>query len=242
MKTLEVNNSLEDKARIYSEELENNGFLYINQTFYKGEIDLKEDLAKAQESFETLEADPKGGGRYRAHSRYIAHPNSLELELDVTNDYFQSKEYNYDDGGIVRKFNPISNSFLDNKLISNLINKDLHIATSTNLVNWEDKVTIGLHQVRYKVEAGEASYSSPVWLHRDDEPLVFVHLFDLSENALGGDNLIASSVKQIDQVMRLGKPLETLALGQKVFHAVTPLGSSNTEVAYRDILLVTFSQ
>ena len=83
-------------------------------------------------------------------------------------------------------------------------------------------------------------FSSPLWLHRDDEPLVFVHLFNVSDNALGGDNLIATDFKTITHLIRLGNPLETLLLTKKPYHAVTPLGSADKNCAFRDILLVTF--
>ncbi|MDI6564408.1 MULTISPECIES: 2OG-Fe dioxygenase family protein [Bacillus] len=224
----------------YASFLKENGYSYIPADFYRQKT-TDAAVRKLQLTYDALKADPKGGGRYRAHSRYILAPHSDTLELDPDNGYFQSKEYNYDDGGIVRQFEKISDEFLQHPVTRHMIHSNVEMARQTDFVDWEKEVIIGLHQVRYHVTPDAPSYSSPIWLHRDDEPLVFVHLFKLSEDAIGGDNLIAPSVKQIDKMMRLTAPLETLALGQKVFHAVTPVGTANADGAHRDILLVTFS-
>ncbi|GLF90863.1 hypothetical protein Saga11_21220 [Bacillus safensis] len=232
-------NSTSDIAN-YASYLKENGYSYIPAEFYQQKT-TDDEVRELQLTYDALKADPKGGGRYRAHSRYILAPDSDTLELDPDNGYFQSKEYNYDDGGIVRKFDKISDEFLQHPVTQQLIHSNVEMARQTNFVDWGKEVIVGLHQVRYQVTPDAPSYSSPIWLHRDDEPLVFVHLFQLSEDAIGGDNLIAPSVKQIDKVLRLTDPLETLALGQKVFHAVTPVGTANADGAHRDILLVTFS-
>ncbi|MEK3812891.1 2OG-Fe dioxygenase family protein [Bacillus sp. FSL R7-0685] len=224
----------------YASFLKENGYSYIPADFYQQKT-TDAAVRELQLTYDDLKADPKGGGRYRAHSRYILAPDSDTLELDPDNGYFQSKEYNYDDGGIVRQFKKISDEFLQHPVTRHMIHSNVEMARQTDFVDWEKEVIIGLHQVRYQVTPDAPSYSSPIWLHRDDEPLVFVHLFQLSEDAIGGDNLIAPSVKQIDKVLRLTNPLETLALGQKVFHAVTPVGTANRDGAHRDILLVTFS-
>ena len=47
----------------------------------------------------------------RSYSRYIKYVDSPDYILDNSNDYFQSKEYNYDDGGKVRQFHSINDSF-----------------------------------------------------------------------------------------------------------------------------------
>ncbi|KPN13313.1 hypothetical protein AKG37_13315 [Bacillus australimaris] len=232
-------NSTSDIAN-YASYLKENGYSYIPAEFYQKKT-TDDEVRELQLTYDALKADPKGGGRYRAHSRYILAPDSDTLELDPDNGYFQSKEYNYDDGGIVRKFDKISDEFLQHPVTQQMIHSNVEMARQTNFVDWGKEVIVGLHQVRYQVTPDAPSYSSPIWLHRDDEPLVFVHLFQLSEDAIGGDNLIAPSVKQIDKVLRLTDPLETLALGQKVFHAVTPVGTANADGAHRDILLVTFS-
>ncbi|MDO3660858.1 2OG-Fe dioxygenase family protein [Bacillus sp. C28GYM-DRY-1] len=236
----EVQKQVKSDIYNYASFLTKNGYSYIPADFYQQKT-TDTAVHELQLTYDNLKADPKGGGRYRAHSRYIFAPHSNTLELDPDNGYFQSKEYNYDDGGIIRQFEKISDDFLQHPVTQQMIHSNVEMARQTDLVDWDKEVIVGLHQIRYHVTPDAPSYSSPIWLHRDDEPLVFVHLFKLSEDAIGGDNLIAPSVKQIDKVLRLTDPLETLALGQKVFHAVTPVGTANEDGAHRDILLVTFS-
>ncbi|MFU2318743.1 hypothetical protein [Rahnella sp. PCH160] len=39
-----------------------------------------------------------------------------------------------------------------------------------------DELTIRHSPVPYEAQCGSPAYSSPVWLHKDDEDVVFVHL------------------------------------------------------------------
>lgn len=219
--------------------LVDNGFDVIKPRYYLSKADnngLKQVLA----TFDKLEKDPAPGNRYRAYTRFYWDQANGSAIKDENNDYSQSPEYNYMDGGKIRKFAPICNEFLLNPVIQQLMANNIEIAKGSNIVNFDSSLEIGLHQIRYQAKSSEASYSSPPWLHRDDEPLVFVHLFRLSNNVIGGDNLIAESGKLINSVIRLRNPLETLLLTQKILHAVTPMGSSNSANSQRDILLVTF--
>ncbi len=75
-----------------------------------------------------MEDDAYGECRARSYSRYIKYVDSPDYILDNSNDYFQSKEYNYDDGGKVRQFNSINDSFLCNPLIQNIVRFDTEFA------------------------------------------------------------------------------------------------------------------
>ncbi|WP_062197964.1 2OG-Fe dioxygenase family protein [Massilibacterium senegalense] len=227
--------------KIKVHEFESNGYLQIpNEVFLETEED-NQLLQKAQLDYNSLHNDAYGESRARAYSRYIKYANSTDCMLDLHNDYFQSKEYNYDDGGKIRSFNKISNVFLNNSLIKKIIKFDSDFAFQTNILDQNKDLIIGLHQVRYHVKRNRPSFSSPIWLHKDDEPIVFLHLMNLTNSAIGGDNLIANNPKEINRVISLKNPLETLVFSQKVFHAVTPVGTQSITGAFRDILLVTFS-
>ncbi len=218
------------------------GFAVIEPTFYQSDrFDNFKELIAAQLDYYSLKPDPLGGGRHRSYSRYILAPGSDTPVLSESNDYMQSPEYNYDDGGKVRQFAPLSNAFAQSPLLQHVLARDLAVARRTDLVDWSREVIVGLHQVRYLATPDAPAISSPLWLHRDDEPVVFVHLFNLNAAVLGGDNLISSGGRKIDRVIRLTRPLDTLLVGQKILHAVTPVGTSVTSGAFRDVLLVTFS-
>ena len=120
-----------------------------------------------------------------------------------------------------------------------IIQSNLKIISEYEPLKNHQELVLGLHFIQYKVNKYGASYSSPDSLHRDDEPLVFIHLLNLTSNALGGDNLFADlKTKEITNVVRLEKPFETIVLTRDYYHAVTPLGAREGE-ARRDILLFT---
>ncbi len=218
------------------------GYEFIKPTFYwRG---LREREAYLRQAWETYTQLPKDtfspGNRFRAYARMEWNPEQQKAVKSESSDYVQSTAYNYQDGGKVRQFEPISNAFFDNPITQKLIENDIQIARKYPFVQFDKSLQIGLHQIRYKAVKGEASYSSPAWLHKDDEPLVFVHLLNKSQGLLGGDNLLAKK-GVITQVLRLKGPLETLVLGKDTIHAVTPMGGKYEDKPdTRDILLVTF--
>jgi hypothetical protein len=74
----------------------------------------------------------------------------------------------------------------------------------------------------------------------DDEPLVFLHLINESNNVTGGENTLGRSASYPEFVVKLDHPLDTLCLTQRHYHAVIPHGLRSGTIGYRDILLVTF--
>lgn len=214
------------------------GYSVINFNYYC-DTPQKSIIDSALSTYETLSKDEfSSGNRYRAHSRYHwCTVNSVSV-LDSSNDYFQSRSYNSVDGDKVRRFAMIPSLFLENSIVSNMLEKDIDIAKEINSVTFDSSLVIGLHQIRYKATNGTVAYSSPAWLHRDDEPIVFVHVFNFTQNLVGGDNVIAKTGSDISRAIRIS-PLQTLLLSKNVLHAVTPMSSLDEKEAVRDILLVT---
>jgi L-isoleucine 4-hydroxylase len=218
-------------------QLVSDGYAYIEGGYYR-DRGHAESLDLFQESYFRLPADNNGGNRYRAYSRYTF-KNGF-LQSSNVRDYVQSREYNYTDGGKVRRFAEIDESIRNTNLIEDLIMLDLDVVRKSNLVSFDGTIRIGLHQIRYRPTGIAPSFSSPPWLHRDDETIVFIHLANLSANIVGGDNVIATSDRAFETVLRLEAPLDTLCVTRKKLHAVTPVAARNGGTGYRDILLVTF--
>lgn len=214
----------------------NEGYLLIHADHY---IDNQEynSLNQLNGVYETnLNSD---GPRNRAYLKLEWCRQSNQVTVAKNQNYFQSAETNFDDGGKVRQFAVMPADILNNSVIQKILQKNLEIINQYEPLAQYSQLILGLHFVQYIALKGSASYSSPVGLHRDDEPLVFVHLLKLSEEALGGDNLIAElSQQEIKKVIRLENPMDTLLLNQNCYHAVTPLGSRNG-VSKRNILLFT---
>jgi len=179
------------------------------------------------------------GVRNRAYLKLIWNRKLDEIRIATNQAYFQSANSNVMDGGKVRNFAVMDFQILDLSIMKNIINFNMEIIRNFPLLMSYQELTLGLHFIQYKVTQYGASYSSPDSLHVDDEPLVFVHLLNLTDNAWGGDNLIANlETKEITNVVRLENPLETIMLTRDYYHAVTALGAREGE-ARRDILLFT---
>ncbi len=215
-----------------------NGFTFIQSNFYLNQNNSPSihDLKKIFDL--ELDQDMSHEFRKRAYLKLKWFRTTGQFELHENQSYFQTASANNADGGKVREFKVMHKKILNLTIIQNLIQKNLTLIERYEPLKNHNHLVIGMHFIRYIVRQNHASFSSPDWLHKDDEPLVFVHLVDLSPEALGGDNLIADSNKKITHVIRLEKEMDTLVLNKSVYHAVTPLGS-RTGVSTRDVILFT---
>ncbi len=219
------------------QEFINRGFCRISPDYYV-EPNNYGSIHDLKKLFEKALADDVDNVRKRAYLKLLWHRDSEEIEVPADQIYYQTTASNMIDGGKFRQFKVMDSKILDIPIVKNIVAKNLDIIRNYPSID-ADIVMIGLHFIRYQVQESQASYSSPPWLHRDDEPLVFIHLVNLSDTALGGDNLIADAeTQEIMHVVRLEKDIDTLLLNQQVYHAVTPLGSRYGE-AVRDVVLFT---
>jgi hypothetical protein len=199
-----------------------------------------EDMHSLDKLMTIFNANIKPDGvRNRAYLKLNWNRKFDKITLAKNQNYFQSAHSNVVDGGKVRHFAVMDKRILDLPVMQNVINFNLKIIKEFPPLLHHQELVLGLHFIQYKVTKYGASYSSPDTLHRDDEPLVFVHLLNLTSNAWGGDNLIADlKTKEITNVVRLEKPFETMVLTRDYYHGVTALGAREGE-AKRDILLFT---
>uniref|UniRef100_A0A914DGS7 Uncharacterized protein n=1 Tax=Acrobeloides nanus TaxID=290746 RepID=A0A914DGS7_9BILA len=111
-----------------------------------------------QSSYHFLPEDPTPGNRFRAYACYDFLPKDKTFLKRESNEYFQSKKYNYIDGGKIRKFHPICDQFLDNKLLKTLLAKDIALAQQLDVVNFDSTLELGLHQIRYAAKDTQPAY------------------------------------------------------------------------------------
>lgn len=203
-------------------------------------IKSKEDLDSVERLMTMFNENIKPDGvRNRAYLKLIWNRAQNKVSLAKNQNYFQSAGSNTADGGKIRKFVVMDHKVLDLPIMQNVIQFNLKMIRDFAPLKDHQELVLGLHFIQYKASKYGASYSSPASLHRDDEPLVFVHLLNLTSNAWGGDNLIADlNTREITNVVRLEKPFETIVLTRDYYHAVTALGAREGE-ARRDILLFT---
>lgn len=155
--------------------------------------------------------------------------------------YLQPLKFDPITGGLIREYADVSRNLLENEVFQSLLMSDIDYV-STNSDISPAQCTIGIHLMRYVASSHSPAYSSPPWLHKEKEELVFIHHIRTSEHMIGGDTVIAPNDKEIKQVFKLSKHLDSLVMSHKVFHAVSPMGSSIASSAVRDIILITFER
>ena len=133
------------------------GFAHLSSDFYLSNSD-HALLEKIQSTYQSLPADPAPGNRFRAYARYEFLPEDKTFLKQESNEYFQSIQYNYIDGGKVREFHPICDQFLDNILLKTLLAKDIALAQQLDVVNFDSPLELGLHQIRYKAKDTQPAY------------------------------------------------------------------------------------
>ena len=214
-----------------------NGFELIEGERYAPDI----SSAEYQDFFQFYDAqvkpDPYSKVRDRAMIKLIYDAAKGEFLVNPDQYYFQSYGANDSDGGKVRVFPPVDPVVLQNAAFGKVLARDRTYLDTFASRRGVERLNISVHFIRYKAEQGGASYSSPVWLHLDDEPLVFIHLIRLTPNALGADSVISGMDSYPTHVYRLRNPFDTLIVDRAKKHAVTPLGSMEG-MAYRDVMLV----
>lgn len=181
--------------------------------------------------------DPYSQVRDRGMIKIKYSNHDKRLWKNENQNYFQSYDVNDSDGGKVRQFPEISDELLKNEVFLEIFRKNYPYLEKYCAMADVETINISVHFIRYKVEKGGASYGSPVWLHVDNEPLVFIHLINLTPNAIGGDNIISEMDSKPTNVLRLQNALDTLIVDPTKKHAVTPLGSHDG-MAHRDVLLI----
>lgn len=213
------------------------GFRVIQPQYY---IDNKNisSLHDLKKLYDLELKEDENGFRKRAYLKIQWVKKTQTLKIPRNQIYYQTAHANKADGGKIRLFKTMDKKILDIPIVNAIVMKNLDLIKDYPPLQHENSLTIGLHFIRYEASENTASYSSPDWLHKDDEPLVFVHLVNLSKTALGGDNLIADTAQKIKHVIRLENEIETLVLNKNVYHAVTPLGSKQG-IALRDVILFT---
>lgn len=236
----------------YAKDLELNGYAFIPSRFYFTRVlqkrdtdELRSEYLQLEAEFGNLELDPYSrGNRYRKYAQLRIDPQSTDFEYGIFEPYQQTAKYNADTGGIVREYSLIGEKLQQNRMLAEILKSDINFVRAYSRLEGDpSEFMVGLHLFRYLAYRDDPAYSSPNWLHKDDENVVFVHLVGRSGNIVGGDNVIAPDAKRFETVLSLRDTFDTLVVNHDKLHAVTPVGTNSANAvvpARRDILLVTF--
>lgn len=224
-------------------ELSERGFAYVNGTGLRVPSPLRPALRALLSECADLPADKycPDRTRDRRHSRLILLPWENRIMLWPKSSYFQDAAVNQADGGITRRFDPLTPSMLRNKFLQQLILADFR-QTSFDETDMQQPFDVGVHIIKMRPRAGKAAIASPNRLHKDTEPYTFVHLLE-RQNVAGGESVVADNDKNPLFITTLSAPLETIVVrDEAVFHHVMPIMLANTAApGHRTTLLIDFT-
>ncbi|EHR62325.1 2OG-Fe dioxygenase family protein [Saccharomonospora cyanea] len=201
-----------------------------------------EDWARFAKNWEDLKLDTfmADGGtyRYRRYGQFELDPFTDELTLLPHEPYRQEKFFNKLNGGVDRVYEPLTEEFIGDPLLRNLMTALGHIFTT---VDDTRRWLIKLHPVR--IIAGEnIGQPAPEGRHRDGVTFVGSLLIDRL-NISGGESTTYDEQQNLLRTVTLSEAGDLL-LGddQRTFHQVTPIEAvDKTKPAHRDVLVVNYT-
>ena len=223
------------------------GFVFVDGNSLRPLLADEPDLAGWDgfaASWNDLQTDPYmgDGGRYRrrrhalfavdAQGRWLRRPHGP---------HFQSVDYNALNGGIERWFEPVKDEVADSPILRSILTgcHEIFSVASNLRTGWR----IEVHQFRIEASPGEPGLPTPEGVHRDGVDYVLAMMVCRC-NIASGTTTVHSASGQTLGNFTLVQPFDAALLDDnKVWHGVTPVEPLDpSAVAYRDVLVVTFSR
>ena len=223
------------------------GFINMNKYFYMS-ADLKiathsNAAIKFFQSYENLAIDNymADGGKYRFRrfGRFEYNTIANILQPLSGTEFFQKKEHNSLNGGVVREFSPLEPHIKDNDFLKSIININLSKVKS---IDRRKKWLIFVHQIRIVSGEGAIGKPSPEGIHRDGHDYVSQVLIS-KNNVKGGISRLYNDKKLKIASILLDAPLDTILIKDgDLYHDVTPITAINNSFPFqRDMLLIDFN-
>jgi len=181
------------------------------------------------------------GGTYRLR-RYGAFElrRPLGLKQLPQGPYYQSKQYNPLNGGIVRHFEPLELTFSRHPVLVQVVDAlvDVLDRTRGGVRRWR----VELHPYRILARAGIDGLPTPEGLHRDGVDFV-ASLLVRRENVNGGTTTITDNERRPQRSRTQTAPMDlVLADDMRVMHQVSALRPCDPgRTAFRDVLVLAFT-
>lgn len=180
------------------------------------------------------------GGRYRRR-RYATLSASADgaIKLEPHQPHYQSLEYNTLNGGIAREFAPIADEVVCGNTMTSILE---FCQTLFSQMLPETTWHIELHQFRIEAGHGQAGKPTPEGVHRDGVDFVLVMMVKRANISSGTTTMHDLEQRKLDS-FTLTAPLDCAIVNDKrCMHGVTEVRQLDpNQVAYRDVLVVTFS-
>lgn len=194
-------------------------------------------------SYERLEPDAHMGDdgkyRFRRFGRFMYSQEMNILTALPAGKFYQSKEVNQLNGGVIREFAPIESSIEQNNFLEQIIRVNFNrISDRENYKNWN----IYVHQIRIIAKKCSSGLPAPEGIHRDGHYYV-AQVFISRENVKGGISYLFNQDKKPLLAVTLCNILDTILLNdQMLYHDVSPIKALNHDtLGKRDMLLIDFN-
>ncbi|SNR79133.1 hypothetical protein SAMN05192560_1097 [Methylobacillus rhizosphaerae] len=231
-----------------SENIASEGFSFVSGQQVKALLQQRDPDALADwESFDAswdgmpLDEYMADGGRYRRRrfATLSAGPDG-PVTLEPPQPHYQSREYNSLNGGVARVYEPIPASLMRGSTMQSVLSvcRDLFNSLRPG-ARWH----IEVHQFRIEANQQERGQPAPEGIHRDGVDYVLVMMVKRVNISSG-----TTTLHNLDRVMldsfTLTNPMDwALVDDRRCMHGVTPVEQIDTsQVAYRDVLVVTFTK
>lgn len=181
-----------------------------------------------------------GFQRLRRYSRFLYSPQTGEMSLLPSVDYYQSRSVNPLFGGIERRFEPVRQPSARNLFLNQLIGLDfeqLPVSDAQRGSPWK----IGIHQIRIACKDNRPALPAPEGVHRDGHSFVVMHLI-AKRNLSGGTSNIYEEESTLLRSVTLVAALDSIFIDDsRVLHYVTSVEPTERDlVANRDVLVLTY--
>ncbi|GAD89974.1 hypothetical protein VHA01S_030_00490 [Vibrio halioticoli NBRC 102217] len=244
--SIQVKTRNADKYFFHIKKLTQDYFTFIQGADIQDMLDCTElDIKEFSDQWNSLELDQYmgHGGRYR-YRRY-GQFNKMAMDPDLTllphAPYVQSKEVNYLNGGVKRKFEPLTTEFSQSPVLIQVLSlmSELYDKADGKANDWN----IHLHPYRIVATAEQMGKPSPEGLHRDGVTFIASMMIN-RHNISGGVTTLTDSYRQPKATVELTNPFDIIiADDARTLHDVSPIeASGNDAPGTRDVLVIAFTK
>jgi hypothetical protein len=222
------------------------GFCHLEADDFVLTDEQRESLATVQGHFNSLPLDTydESANRYRQLSRYVLLPFAglLVPRPNKALIYQQNIGFNAEARGIERQFAALPEAISKADFLRELIMHDF-ANSPLDQEMLSGPIEVGVHFIRLWATPERPGVAVPNRLHKDGEPVTWVHLMN-RRDVVGGESVITdNSQAKVLCEATLNAPLDSIGIvDDMVWHMVKPVRvAESATVGIRDVILVDFT-
>ncbi|KQT21342.1 MULTISPECIES: 2OG-Fe dioxygenase family protein [unclassified Bradyrhizobium] len=222
------------------------GFCYLEANSFVLTDEQYKSLATVQDHFNSLPLDTydESANRCRQLSRYVLLPFAglLMPRPNKALIYQQNVSFNAEAKGIERRFAALPEAIIKADFLRELIMHDF-VNSPLDPEMLSGPIEVGVHFIRLRATPDRPGVAVPNRLHKDGEPVTWIHLMN-RRDVVGGESIITdnSQAKLLCEAT-LSTPLDSIGIvDDMVWHMVKPVRVAEpATVGIRDVILVDFT-